>query len=106
MLLITSGASLVPEIVEGSWLAVALKLGLGIGALLSGTISGALNGVKGARIKLSVVEDVCFDLETWKGVKPMMPPYQKDGYYDLSNTQKIEEKPQETNNIENIFKKS
>lgn len=106
MLLITSGASLVPEIVEGSWLAVALKLGLGIGALLSGTISGALNGVKGARIKLSVVEDVCFDLETWKGVKPMMPPYQKDGYYDIQNGQNIEVKPQETNNIENIFKKS
>lgn len=75
LLTISLGASLVPEMITGEYAAAILKLILGLGSLCGSIISGALAGIQGARLKLSIVEDVCFDLERWAGKKPIILPY-------------------------------
>lgn len=71
------GASIVPTIIDGQISIILLKLILSIGALLSSVFTGAINGVRGARLKLSLVEDVCFDLERWANKKPIIAPYEE-----------------------------
>ena len=77
LLTIGIGASIVPHMVDGEWWTAALKLILAIGSLAISIIMGALNGVRGARIKLSVVEDACQDLEIWAKKKPVIAPYKE-----------------------------
>lgn len=75
VLVIVCGASLIPEMISGDYWAALLKLVLAIGSLFSAIFMGAMNGVKGARLKLSIVEDACCDLEQWAGKKPVIEPY-------------------------------
>lgn len=77
ILMIVTGASLLPEMIDGEIWAAVLKLALAIGSLLSATFMGAISGVKGARLKLSVVEDACSDLERWAEKKPVLAPYKE-----------------------------
>ena len=74
-LLVSMGASLIPEFIHGNWAEVVLKLLIGLWALLSSVFMGAMNGVRGARLKLSTVEDTCIDLEEWGKRKPTVEPY-------------------------------
>lgn len=94
VLLIVTGASLIPEMVQGNYWAAVLKLILAIFSLCSSVIMGAMNGVRGARLKLSIVEDACADMERWANTKPVLSPY--------DNPKEI--KPEEP--IENIVEKS
>lgn len=85
LLSITIGASLIPDLIDGEAYTALLKLILAIGSLLSASFSGAMSGIKGARIKLSIVEDACRDLESWKGISPYLAPF--------INTEKSEKIP-------------
>lgn len=75
LLTIGLGASLVPEMIKGEYGSAILKLLLALGSLGGAIVGGALSGIQGARLKLSIVEDVCFDLERWAGKKPIITPY-------------------------------
>lgn len=77
LLAVGLGASLVPTIITGNWEAILLKLLLALGALFSSVFTGAIGGVRGARLKLSIVEDTCFDLEKWGNKKPIISPYKE-----------------------------
>lgn len=75
LLTVSVGASLVPEMINGEWWAAILKLSIAVGSLLAAVLGGSLNGIRGARLKLSSVEDVCGDLERWAKKKPILIPY-------------------------------
>lgn len=77
MLTIGVGASIMPSMISGNWWAAILKLIIALGSLLVSILMGAVNGVKGARIKLSLVEDACTDLELWAKKKPLIAPYKE-----------------------------
>lgn len=77
LLTIGVGASIFPHMIKGEWWAAILKLILAIGSLLSSILMGAMNGIRGARIKLSTVEDACQDLELWAKKKPIIAPYKE-----------------------------
>ena len=74
-LTICLGASLAPQLINGEYAAAIFKLVLALGSLLGAVIGGGLSGIQGARLKLSIVEDVCFDLERWTNKKPLVAPY-------------------------------
>lgn len=90
MLTIGVGASIVPHMIQGEWWAALLKLIIAIGSLLTAILMGAINGVKGARIKLSTVEDACTDMELWAKKKPIIAPYKEPKLNETEKT--IEEK--------------
>ena len=75
LLILSLGASLIPEMVSGNYASAILKLVLALGGLFAAVFQGALNGVRGARLKLSIVEDTCADLERWAKKKPVLTPY-------------------------------
>lgn len=75
LLVITLGASLIPDIIDGSIWPIILKLVLAIGSIISSVLMGMYAGVRGAKIKLSAVEEVCCDLEDWSHKKPTILPY-------------------------------
>lgn len=77
VLTISLGASIVPNMIQGEWWTAILKLIIAIGSLLTSILMGAINGIKGARIKLSTVEDACTDLELWAKKKPIIAPYKE-----------------------------
>lgn len=77
ILTISLGASIVPNMIQGEWWSALLKLIIAIGSLLSSILMGAISGVRGARIKLSTVEDACQDLELWAQKKPVIAPYKE-----------------------------
>lgn len=104
ILLISVGASLVPEIISGNVAAIIIKLIVAIGSLLSAVFMGALSGVKGARMKLSIVEDACVDLEKWANKKPIIAPYIEP----VIKTETVEEpkEPTPAEAAEKLFKNS
>lgn len=75
-LVVSLGGSLAPHIMNGEVWPVVLKLILAIGSIFSAVFFGMLNGVKGARIKLSLLEQVAGDLEEWAHIKPIISPYE------------------------------
>lgn len=75
LLTIIAGASLAPELIDGDISTAIFKLCIAIGSLLMSSFMGAINGIKGGRIKLSIVEDTCSDLERWAHKKPIIAPY-------------------------------
>lgn len=75
LLTITVGASIVPTITGGNIELILLKLILALGALFSAVFTGAISGIRGARLKLSIVEDACCDLEHWANKMPIIAPY-------------------------------
>ena len=77
LLTIGVGASIVPNMIQGEWWSALLKLIIAIGSLSTSVLMGAINGVRGARIKLSTVEDACQDLELWAKKKPVIAPYKE-----------------------------
>lgn len=92
ILTIVTGASLIPEMISGEYWSAILKLAVAIGSLMSGVFMGAMNGVKGARLKLSVVEDACYDLERWAEKKPIIEPYIQTQPEEVVS-QTVEEEP-------------
>lgn len=109
LLLITTGASLTPVLIAGNYETVILRLMLAIGSLLSSTFMGAMNGVKGARIKLSIVEDVCADLERWANKKPILAPYEEpkpvNHEVEVENSNNEDEVTNEIFNVQNLQNK-
>lgn len=109
LLLITTGASLTPVLIAGNYETVILRLMLAIGSLLSSTFMGAMNGVKGARIKLSIVEDVCADLERWANKKPILAPYEEpkpvNYEVEVKNSNNENEVTNEIFNVQNLQNK-
>lgn len=92
ILTIVTGASLLPEMIDGEVWSALLKLGLAVFSVITATFMGAMNGVRGARLKLSVVEDACSDLERWANKKPVLAPYKEP--------QAPPEKPEKVTTIE------
>ena len=74
-LIVCTGASLTPDILEGNLIVVFMKLLVGLSLLFSSMITGTITGFKAARIKLSTVEDACGDLEKWANKKPIFEKY-------------------------------
>ena len=93
------GASIIPEMMSGDWCSTILKLVLGIFSIVMSVVFGAIHGIQGARLKLSIVEEACGDLERWSDKKPIFSPYNEP---ENVNTPKSEE-ISSTNAIENIF---
>lgn len=75
LMTVTLGASIIPEMITGNWGSAILKLMLGITTISMSVIFGAINGIQGARLKLSTVEEACGDLERWSNSKPRLTPY-------------------------------
>lgn len=75
LMTVTLGASIIPEMITGNWGSAVLKLLLGITTISMSVIFGAINGIQGARLKLSTVEEACGDLERWSNSKPRLTPY-------------------------------
>ena len=99
LMTVVVGGSIIPEMISGNWWTAVLKLVLGIFSIGMSVVFGALNGIQGARLKLSTVEEACGDLERWSNKKPVFAPYS-------AYEQKTEPKPQEnthTEITENIF---
>lgn len=102
ILIIVTGASLIPEMINGEYWSAVLKLALAVGSLLSGVFMGAMNGVRGARLKLSVVEDACCDLERWAEKKPLIEPY-VEPEKPVETTNEVEESQDESEVTNDIF---
>lgn len=98
VLTIGIGASIAPNMIQGEWWAALFKLIIAVGSLLTSILMGAINGVKGARIKLSIVEDACTDLEIWAKKKPIIAPY-KEPQSEINNTNNTQETSEVTNDI-------
>lgn len=111
-LTICLGASLAPQMINGQYAAAIFKLILALGSLFGAIISGSLGGIKGARLKLSIVEDVCFDLERWANKKPLVTPYKiPDNVITMPepaqitmNLDELDENTRAAKVAENIFK--
>ena len=95
------GASIIPDMINGDVWGAILRLLIALGALVGAIIMGAFNGVKGARLKLSTVEDVCGDLERWAGTKPKLPKYKEIKFLPVE--EKPIEEPQAYEVAEKIF---
>lgn len=113
LLCMSLGGSLVPEIINGNiWLAL-LKALLAIGTLLTSILMGSMNGIRGARLKLSILEDVCGDLERWQHKKPILAPYTivesseskelKEPTQTKMELDSLDNNIQAVNAVENIF---
>lgn len=101
LMTVVVGASIIPEMISGEWWTAILKLILGIFSIGMSVIFGALNGIQGARLKLSTVEEACGDLERWAEKKPEKAPY--DEIKEESKPEKKEEpKPDPLENIFNL----
>ena len=99
LMTVVVGASIIPEMISGEWWTAILKLILGIFSIGMSVIFGALNGIQGARLKLSTVEEACGDLERWAEKKPEKAPYD-----EIKETPKPEKKEEpKTDPLENIF---
>lgn len=72
---ISIGGAIIPEMISGNWPAAILKLIISLGSIITSVIMGGMNGIRGARIKLSIVEDASVDLELWGNKKPKIAPY-------------------------------
>ena len=97
------GASIIPEMISGEWWTAVLKLVLGIFSIGMSVIFGAINGIQGARLKLSSVEEACGDLERWADKKPELGPYSEHKTEEKVEPKKVENKSTEiTENIFNI----
>lgn len=77
MLIISISGSIIPEFIGGDVWSALLKLIIVVGTLGSAVLMGAMSGIRGARLKLSTVEDVCNDLEKWANKKPLLTPYKE-----------------------------
>ena len=86
---------MVPDMIDGNVWDAILKLVVALGALVGAIISGSINGVKGSRLKLSVVEDTCQDLERWAGKKPKIAKYKEISLKELTKLDKPVEPPKE-----------
>lgn len=75
LLTVSVTGSLIPEFIAGNRWAALLKLLIALCSLGSAVIMGAINGIRGGRIKLSIVQDVCVDLESWGNKKPVVEPF-------------------------------
>lgn len=93
------GASIIPEMISGEWWGAVLKLILGLFSIGMSVVFGAINGIQGARLKLSTVEEACGDLERWSDKKPILAPY---GEPNVENKVENDEK-KSTDITENIF---
>lgn len=76
ILMIAIGASFLPHMIQGEYWGALLKLILAIVTLVGSVLMGAMNGVRGARLKLSIVEDACADMERWANKKPVLTLYE------------------------------
>ena len=74
---ISIGGAIIPEMISGNWPAAILKLIISLGSVITSIIMGGINGIRGARIKLSIVEDASVDLEQWANTKPKIAPYKE-----------------------------
>lgn len=115
LLTICLGASLAPQMIQGEYAAAIFKLILALGSLLFAVIGGGLSGIQGARLKLTIVEEVCFDLERWANKKPIVAPYKiPDNIVnidekvsqskELIENEELNENEKASQVVENIFK--
>lgn len=93
--LISIGGSMIPDMIDGNIAGAILKLVAALMALLGAIISGSISGVKGARLKLSIVEDTCTDLERWANKKPKIAKYKDIKLIDTVKLDKPIEPPKE-----------
>lgn len=93
------GASITIQFIQGNWADATYRLILGLGALLLSIFFGAYNGITGARLKLAIVEDVCYDLEKWANTKPVVTPYKEPEPDEIKEPEKDEKKPVVTTDI-------
>lgn len=68
-------ASFVFEFITGNWIDVVLRIIISVVCLFMSFFFGALSGQTGAKLKLSVAEEVSERLEEWKNSKPTQEPY-------------------------------
>lgn len=98
--LISIGGSMIPDMIDGNYAGAILKLVAALTALFGAIISGSVGGVKGARLKLSVVEDTCADLERWANKKPKIAKYKDIKLIDAVKLDKLVEPPKEETPVE------
>ena len=100
LMTVVFGASIIPEMISGDWGIAILKLILGVVSISMSVVFGAINGIQGARLKLSSVEEACSDLERWSNKKPVLAPYSEIKTEDIEPNSNEDES---TKIIQNIF---
>ena len=88
-LIIVAGGSIAPDFIDGNIAQAIFKLILAVGSLLSSTFMGALNGLKGGKLKLAIVEEVCGDLEKWSNKKPIISPFEEPKKIEVVTTEEV-----------------
>ena len=75
-LLLSVTSAIIPEMISGAVWTALLKLAVALVSLIFAVFMGSANGIRGARLKLFIVEDACADMERWANKKPLIDPYQ------------------------------
>ena len=101
LMTVVVGGSIIPEMISGNWWTAILKMILGVFSIGMSVVFGAINGIQGARLKLSAVEEACGDLERWSDKKPVLAPY-SDFEKEIEPEKEETEKPMITENIFNL----
>lgn len=107
---ITMTGSIIPTMLQGNIWEAILRILIALCTLGGAVLMGSVSGVRGARIKLSIVEDACVDLEQWRNKKPLLAPYTvvEDNKKELEVPDAIVVENQNEQHIEiseNIFNK-
>ena len=107
--LISIGGSVLPELISGNFAAAIVRLLIALGSLITSVIFGAINGIRGARLKLSTVEDAAFDMELWYKKKhkfvEIEPPIVKEVDETVDN-EPVTKQEELANQVENFFNKN
>ncbi len=104
LLSVTIVATIIPTMIQGEYWTAILRLIFAIFTVVSSVLTGAINGVKGARLKLSVVEDAASDLERWAGKKPLLEPYKEVKPEEEKPAEPVKEPETPAEKVEEIFK--
>lgn len=70
-------ASVVIEMIDGDWQSALFRLLMYMIMLVTSVVTGTSVGIKAARSKLAVAEEICERLEEWKNEPPTEVPYKE-----------------------------
>lgn len=92
-------ASLVYDFISDGFEGALLKLLLNIVLLFCSLIFGSLCGIKGAKIKLSIAEELSELLEEWKNEAPIEVPYKSISDVKVDDNEVLEKSEKQRENI-------
>ena len=99
----TLAASITVTFISGSWESAALTLLINIVILFMSLFMGSAAGIKGAKIKLSIAEQICELLEDWSNNPPKEEPYVKTTQNVVVEKTFVSKKEENKSNVVELF---